>query len=93
MNIQTRPGNAIVETANGTLCGVTQNGIHSFKGIPYGASTAGARRFLRPRRPYPGQACATPASSARARRSRKAWSARPTPGSATAGRPARTASC
>ncbi len=51
MNIQTRPGNAIVETANGTLCGVTQNGIHSFKGIPYGASTAGARRFLPPAPP------------------------------------------
>jgi para-nitrobenzyl esterase len=51
MNIQTRPGSVIVETASGKLRGATEGGIHSFKGVPYGASTAGARRFLPPAPP------------------------------------------
>ena len=38
----------IVETASGKLRGVVENGISRFLGIPYGASTAGANRFLPP---------------------------------------------
>src|SRR5689334_15796284 len=43
-------GGPVVETSSGKLRGATRAGIHSFKGIPYGASTAGAARWL-PARP------------------------------------------
>jgi para-nitrobenzyl esterase len=46
------PG-AVVDTANGKLRGTTHNGIHAFKGIPYGESTAGKNRFLAPVKPAP----------------------------------------
>ena len=36
------PSEPIVETVSGKLHGSTQAGIHAFKGIPYGAPTAGA---------------------------------------------------
>src|ERR1700722_4104528 len=38
-------------TAFGKLRGVDINGIKIFKGIPYGASTAGANRFMPPGEP------------------------------------------
>ena len=46
----------IVEIATGRLRGASSAGIHSFKGIPYGASTAGRGRFMPPEpvRPWPG---------------------------------------
>ncbi|HEX3397718.1 MAG TPA: carboxylesterase family protein, partial [Steroidobacteraceae bacterium] len=42
-----------VETASGRVQGLISSGIRQFKGVPYGASTAGANRFQRPRRPQP----------------------------------------
>src|SRR4051794_16949532 len=39
----------IVETASGKVRGAENAGIYAFKGIPYGASTAGANRFQPPR--------------------------------------------
>ncbi|MBV9505852.1 MAG: carboxylesterase/lipase family protein [Acidobacteriia bacterium] len=44
---QTAAG-AVVETDSGKVRGAAHNGIHSFKGIPYGGSTAGKNRFMPP---------------------------------------------
>ena len=43
----------VVETASGKLRGVIQQGVQTFRGVPYGASTAGSNRFMAPRKPEP----------------------------------------
>jgi len=45
--------NAIVETTAGKVRGFTSSGIHTFKGIPYAATTAGKARFMPPAKPAP----------------------------------------
>src|SRR5512137_2669357 len=42
---------AVIETGAGKVRGMVRNGIHSFRGIPYGASTAGKNRFMPPAKP------------------------------------------
>jgi para-nitrobenzyl esterase len=41
------------ETASGKIRGTRSGDLHVFKGVPYGASTAGANRFMPPRKPEP----------------------------------------
>jgi para-nitrobenzyl esterase len=43
----------VVETTAGKVRGYTRNGIYTFKGIPYAASTAGGARFLAAAKPKP----------------------------------------
>ena len=43
----------IVETSAGKVRGYSRNGVHTFKGIPFGASTEGAARFMAPTKPKP----------------------------------------
>jgi para-nitrobenzyl esterase len=46
------PG-ATVDTSAGKIRGYVDNGVQVFKGVPYGASTAGANRFMPPQKPKP----------------------------------------
>ncbi|HEY1794819.1 MAG TPA: carboxylesterase/lipase family protein [Stellaceae bacterium] len=43
----------IVEIASGKLRGATSGGTHAFKGVPYGAATEGANRFMPAQPPAP----------------------------------------
>ena len=45
--------NAVADTTAGKVRGYTRNGIQTFKGIPYAATTEGAARFMPPARPKP----------------------------------------
>lgn len=43
----------VVETAHGSIRGFLTEGIHCFRGVPYGATTAGPARFRPPASPSP----------------------------------------
>jgi para-nitrobenzyl esterase len=43
----------VVEIASGKLRGASAAGVYAFKGIPYGASSAGRNRFMAPQPPQP----------------------------------------
>lgn len=53
ISIVASAGNAVANTAAGKVRGYTRNGTLTFKGIPYGASTAGDNRFMPPQKPTP----------------------------------------
>jgi para-nitrobenzyl esterase len=46
-------GNAVVETTAGKVRGFTRNGIPTFKGVPYAATTESSGRFVAPAKPKP----------------------------------------
>jgi para-nitrobenzyl esterase len=48
-----RTSSATVQTAAGSVRGIHVDGVNVFKGIRYGASTAGENRFMPPRKPVP----------------------------------------
>lgn len=43
----------VAETMSGRIKGLTYEGVHVFKGVPYGASTGGRNRFLPPQPAVP----------------------------------------
>lgn len=75
ITIEASPGKNIVETDSGKVYGYVTDGVVTFRGIPYGASTEGRNRFMPPAKPEPwpgvrsalfwGPIAPQPASSAR----------------------------
>jgi para-nitrobenzyl esterase len=51
--VSARADTALVDTESGRIAGYVSNGIFTFKGVPYADTTAGASRFLPPRKPKP----------------------------------------
>ena len=49
--IATSAESPVADTSAGKVRGIVNNGVSVFRGIPYGASTAGANRFMPPRKP------------------------------------------
>ena len=51
-----RAADPVVDTTNGKIRGTTTDGVHVFKGIRYGDTTAGENRFMptRPAKKWPG---------------------------------------
>lgn len=47
------PNKNVVETDSGKIFGYSRDGVITFKGIPYGASTEGKGRFMPPSKPVP----------------------------------------
>jgi para-nitrobenzyl esterase len=45
------PASSIADTIYGKLRGRTEDGIHVFRGVPYGADTSGKNRFMPPQKP------------------------------------------
>ena len=45
------PAAPVADTTYGKLRGRTEDGIHVFRGVPYGADTSGKNRFMPPRKP------------------------------------------
>jgi para-nitrobenzyl esterase len=43
----------VAETASGKIRGYMDRGVVGFRGVPYGDTTAGANRFMPPRKPQP----------------------------------------
>ena len=43
----------VVDTSAGKIRGFKRNGVYTFKGVPYGASTSGVGRFMPPAKPQP----------------------------------------
>lgn len=52
-SISSAPANPVVETMEGKVRGFDNRGISAFLGIPYGASTTGANRFVPAVKPEP----------------------------------------